>query len=230
VVRRCVVLSLFLGAVLVLVGCSGGEIKVEVKDAKVTAGKDKEDEGYEWKDMGNGVKVKVKKGTAGPKGTTGDFEQTGAFPTFKEATGEVYFPLPYKEAPAVELKPKFPQPHDVELVELKATGFKWQNKGKRKGVDEPTMVFTARGIPVPGQEQKPFEQTGDFKADSKASGVLTFPQAYAAPPHIELAAKFGIHDVVITKTTAEGFHWTNRGQRDFVDNAEVTYTARGVKK
>jgi hypothetical protein len=162
------------------------------------------------------------------KGTPGPFEQKGEFRAYRSTTGNVFFPIPYEKPPQVELKVKLGL-HDVEIVDVKTTGFKWKNNGKREFLDEPDMLFTARGVPVAGQEQTPLTQKAEFKANSGATGEEKFAQAYAAPPHIEMAVKFGLHKVVITETTATGFKWRNEGKRGFVDNCDMTYTARGVK-
>jgi hypothetical protein len=214
-VRRWFILSLFLGAAGTLVGCSPPEVKVSgmtINMAKTTPG----------------VSEDNPQGTRKSKGTTGDFEQTGEFRAHKATTGEVVFPIPYKEPPVVELKVKLGL-HDVEVVESRTTGFKWKNNGKREFLDEPDMLFTAKGVPIPGQELKAFEQKGEFQAAPQATGSVTFPEPYKSTPHVELATKFGLHKIVITKTTATGFEWRSTQAKGFPDS-EMSYTVRGVKK
>lgn len=221
-----------------LAGCSVGDLKKQTEDAARQTEDAARKAAADVEKKGNSIEVKIGDGnltltpgkteTKGPRGTPGPFEQMGEFRALKATTGDVVFPIPYEKAPDVELKSKL-GPHSVELVELKTTGFKWKNNGKRDFLDEPDMLFTARGVPIPGQDLKAFTQMAEFKADSGASGEVKFADAYAAPPHVELVTKFGLHKVVITETTPAGFRWTNHGKRGFVDNADMSYTARGVK-
>jgi hypothetical protein len=227
---------LLLGAGILAAGCSVNAVKDEAERAATNAEEAAKQARADVtknkvKITVNGVEVYVSQAeekTRGPQGTPGPFEQGGEFRAHRSTTGDVSFPIPYAKAPEVKLKSKL-GPHDVEIVALKATGFRWKNNGKREFLDEPDMLFTAKGVPVAGRDLKPFVQTAPFQAKSGASGEVRFEHAYASPPHVELAAKFGLHKVVLTETTRTGFRWTNHGRRGFVDDADMTYAARGVK-
>jgi hypothetical protein len=161
-------------------------------------------------------------------GTSGPFEQTGTFRAEVAGTGEVFFPVAYAEPPDVELK-KFAGIIHVKIVDLKTTGFKWQHTSKDKtfGTFE-ELTFVAKGIPT-GQDQKPFEQSGEFKATLGAKGEEKFAKPYASPPHVELKVDIGLHEVMITETTTEGFKWNNISTNKIFPDKNMKYTARGVQ-
>jgi hypothetical protein len=169
----------------------------------------------------SGVKFTKRLGTPGP------FEQTGKFLAEVGGTGQVYFPIPYAEPPDVELK-RFAGPIHARIVDLRTTGFKWQHTSKDKTFGNGTeFTFVAKGIPM-AKDQTPFEQTGAFKATLGAKGEEKFEKPFASPPHVELSVEIGLHEVVITETTAQGFQWKNLGTNKAFPDKNMKYTAKGV--
>ena len=69
----------------------------------------------------------------------------------------------------------------------------------------------------------------EFKVEPGKTGEVKYESAYASPPHVEIAAKLGLHKVIVTEVTATGFKWKNTGTDNFFDTKDMTYTARGVK-
>jgi hypothetical protein len=160
-------------------------------------------------------------------GTAGPFEQTGKFLAEVSGSGEVFFPVPYAEPPDVELK-KFAGIIHVKIVDLKATGFKWQHTSKDRTFGNfEELTFIAKGIPT-GKDQKPEEQAGEFKATLGAKGEQKFAKPFASPPHVELSVDVGLHEVMVTETTAEGFKWNNISTNKLFPDKSLKYTARGV--
>jgi hypothetical protein len=161
-------------------------------------------------------------------GTSGPFEQTGKFLAEVAGSGEVFFPIPYAEPPDVELK-KFAGTIHVKIVDLKPTGFKWKHNSSDKTFGSfEELTFIAKGIPT-APDQKPVEQSGTFKATLGAKGEEKFAKPYASPPHVELSVDIGLHEVMITEATAEGFKWNNIGTNKVFPDKNMKYTARGVQ-
>jgi hypothetical protein len=233
---------LFLPLALFLTGCSDADAK---KKAAEDAAKQLADalklkttpaggDGVNVNIGGDdGVTVKIGPGdrtdTKGPQGTPGPFEQTGKFRAWPNSSGEEFFPLPYEKPPSISMKVDAGL-HKVEITDLSATGFKWKNTGADAFFHNSPMTFTARGIPRPGNPDKPSVQSGEFKTTPDTTGEVTFPTPFARPPHVEIAVKIGLHKVQIIEVKADGFRWKNHGKDKFFDTSDMTYTASGIKK
>ncbi len=80
-----------------------------------------------------------------PEGKDTIFPQEGTFNTVAGLEGMVNFPIPYENAPNVELSGPANVLGVVVIVESRPTGFKWKNTGK-EGMHSGTLSWKAKGI------------------------------------------------------------------------------------
>lgn len=226
----CRLVIAFLFVSLLAAGCSVGTVKAPVDKVSIDVKVTEKDLADVLKDKGipGGIQIKDA-GDKVVKGTPGPLEQSGEFRAWHDSAADVSFPLPYAKTPEITLKSKL-GPHNIEIIDVRTTGFTYKNNGKRDFLDDSDILFTAKGIPAAGNPEKPDVQTGDFKAEAGKTGEVKFAAAFANPPYMEIVQKGpGLLQVRITEITKDGFKWKNNGKDNFLHTHDVTYTAKGKK-
>jgi hypothetical protein len=179
------------------------------------------------------------------------YSQTARVEPHGDATGVVYYPMPYGSPPNLTVNPGA----RYLITKQDELGFTWIDRARLKDVghllatapelarmlpkgeepkfdgEQPPLTWEARGVRAgPGYlSMAPFEQTGTFQTDFGQQGQVNFPFPYASPPNVELS---GAHreKTVIVECTVTGFKWKNGSEGKWQSEyGEVTWKARGIR-
>jgi serine/threonine protein kinase/formylglycine-generating enzyme required for sulfatase activity len=136
----------------------------------------------------------------------GQVTQTGYWAFENEAREwQIHYPRPFRDPPKLTVTQFHQGTIDFAVTDEKPTGFKIRlNSAAHKNGDFPTVRWNAVGTPARPKET-PTEHNGTLALNRRGDFKVTFPRAYAHPPHLRLKVADGTADYEFTEQTESGF-------------------------